>query len=257
MPQIRPAACAGSFYPSDGRDLESAVDALTPEGHGDPLAMIVPHAGYIYSGAVAGAAYTKLRGRKFDKIVLLGPAHRLWFRGIALPCATHFETPLGCVPLDPVCNELARREGFIESVEAHRLEHALEVQLPFLQHVLGNFTLIPLLVGDADPAAVSEVIDMFLGEPGTLVLASSDLSHFHDYDKAVKIDRITADAIMALDPSIDHEQACGATPVNGLLISAKRRKLAPRLVDIKNSGDTAGDKRRVVGYASFTFGEAA
>jgi AmmeMemoRadiSam system protein B len=238
-------------------DLESAVDALFTEDHGNPLAMIVPHAGYIYSGPVAGAAYSKLKGREFDKVVLLGPAHRLWFRGIALPSATHFETPLGCVPLDPVCKELAQREGFIESTEAHRLEHALEVQLPFLQRTLGNFTLVPLLVGDADPAAVSDVIDMYLGEPGTLVLISSDLSHFHDYDEAVRIDRITADAIMALDPVIDHEQACGATPVNGLLISAKRKGLAPHLVDLKNSGDTAGDKRRVVGYASFTFGEAS
>jgi AmmeMemoRadiSam system protein B len=257
MQQIRPAACAGSFYPSNRRELESAIDALTTEAHGDPLAMIVPHAGYIYSGTVAGAAYSKLKGREFDKVVLLGPAHCLWFRGIALPGATQFETPLGRVPLDPVCNELARQEGFIESREAHRLEHALEVQLPFLLHALGNFNLIPLLVGDADPAAVSEVIDMFLGEPGTLVLASSDLSHFHEYIEAVRIDRITADAIMALDPAIDHEQACGATPVNGLLISAKRMGLSPRIVDMKNSGDTAGDKRRVVGYASFTFGEAA
>lgn len=257
MQLIRPAACAGSFYPSSRMELEKAVDALITEDQGNPLAMIVPHAGYIYSGAVAGAAYSKLKESEFDKVVLLGPAHRLWFRGIALPGATHFETPLGCVPLDPVCSELAQQEGFIESMEAHRLEHALEVQLPFLQRILGNFTLVPLLVGDADPAAVSEVIDMFLGEPGTLVLASSDLSHFHDYSEAVRIDRITANAIMALDPSIDHEQACGATPVNGLLISAKRMGLAPGIVDIRNSGDTAGDKSRVVGYAAFTFGEAA
>lgn len=253
----RPAACAGTFYPSNREALEAAVDALLGESRGGPLAMIVPHAGYIYSGKIAGAAYSRIRGKSYSRIVLLGPAHRLWFRGIALPGVSHFETPLGLVRLDPVCAELAQREGFIDSAEAHRLEHSLEVQLPFLQRILGDFTLIPLLVGDADPAAVSEVIDQFLGEPGTLILASSDLSHFHGYDEAVRIDHGTSRSIMALDPVLDHEQACGATPVNGLLISAKRLGLLPDLVDIGNSGDAAGDRSRVVGYASFTFGEAA
>jgi AmmeMemoRadiSam system protein B len=195
--------------------------------------------------------------KNYSRIVLLGPAHRLWFRGIALPGVSRFETPLGTVPVDPVCTELGQLEGFIESMEAHRLEHSLEVQLPFLQRILKNFTRVPLLVGDEDPAAISEVIDRFIGEPGTLILASSDLSHFHAYDDAVRLDLATSRAIMALDPVLDHEQACGATPINGLLISARRMGLQPNLVDIMNSGDTAGDKNRVVGYASFTFGEAA
>ncbi|HQT25431.1 MAG TPA: AmmeMemoRadiSam system protein B, partial [Burkholderiales bacterium] len=200
----------------------------------------------------------RLKGSDFSRIVLIGPAHRVWFRGIALPGSTHFETPLGLVPVDSdACQRLASLPGMIESMAAHEMEHGLEVQLPFLQAVLGEFSVVPLLVGDAGMDAVSNVIDLFIGEPGTLVVVSSDLSHFHPYVVAQALDGTTAKCILELDPVLSQEQACGATPINGLLISASRKGLEPKLIDIRNSGDTAGDKRRVVGYASFSFGDTA
>ena len=258
MQKIRPAACAGSFYPEYRHELEASLDTFLENATGEaaslPKAMIVPHAGYVYSGEVAARAYARLTGSGYRRVILLGPAHRLWFEGIALPVASIFETPLGSIPLDPVCQELAGLPGIIESEEAHRMEHAIEVQLPFLQRVLGKFSIVPLLVGNASPAAVSEIIDRFIGEPGTLVLVSSDLSHFHDYDAARALDAATAKSIMALDPVLDHEQACGATPVNALLLSARRHGLPSQLIDIRNSGDTFGSRERVVGYASFSFG---
>ena len=258
MQKIRPAACAGSFYPENRRELEASLDALLADAAGEaaslPKAMIVPHAGYVYSGKVAARAYAHLGGSGYRRVVLLGPAHRHRFGGIALPAASLFKTPLGSIPLDPVCQELAFLPDFIESEAAHRMEHAIEVQLPFLQRVLEKFSIVPLLVGNASPAAVSEIIDRFIGEPGTLVLVSSDLSHFHAYDEARALDAATAASIMALDPVLDHEQACGATPVNALLLSARRHDLPPRLIDIRNSGDTHGSREQVVGYASFSFG---
>ncbi len=255
----RPAACAGSFYPGERRALEAAIAAMLPESEKAlPAAMIVPHAGYVYSGSVAANAYARLQGSGFRRIVLIGPAHRVWFRGIALPGCSHFETPLGNVSVDSeACIRLASSPGITESPVAHELEHSLEVQLPFLQTVLGEFSIVPLLVGEAGMDEVSSAIDGFLGEPETLVLASSDLSHFHPYVVAQAIDGTTAKSILELDPVLSQEQACGATAINGLLISAERMGLEPRLIDIRNSGDTAGDKRRVVGYASFSFGEAA
>ncbi|MHB1098623.1 MAG: AmmeMemoRadiSam system protein B [Burkholderiales bacterium] len=260
MQKIRPAACAGSFYPENRHELEASLDTLLADAAGEaaslPRAMIAPHAGYVYSGKVAARAYARLMGSGYRRVVLLGPAHRHRFLGIALPVASMFETPLGSIPLDPVCRELSSLPNFIGSDEAHRMEHAIEVQLPFLQRVLEKFSIVPLLVGNVSPVAVSEIIDRFIGEPGTLVLVSSDLSHFHSYDEARALDAATAESIMALDPVLNHEQACGATPVNALLLSARRHDLSPQLIDIRNSGDTHGSREKVVGYASFSFGSA-
>jgi AmmeMemoRadiSam system protein B/AmmeMemoRadiSam system protein A len=260
---VRPAAVAGMFYPDDPRELADEIGAYldrTQDGHpspGFPKALIVPHAGYVYSGPVAASAYDLLRPARgvVKRVVILGPCHRVPVRGLALPRATAFATPLGRVPLDA---EGARAIGdlpqVVESVATHAEEHALEVQLPFLQRVLGDFSLIPLVVGDVAPAKVAEVLDRLWGGDETLIVISSDLSHYHDYDSAREMDGATVRAILGFDAAISHDQACGATPVSGLLLAARRRGLAPRLLDCRNSGDTAGDRGRVVGYASFALG---
>jgi MEMO1 family protein len=262
-PGVRPPAVAGLFYPEDARDLADEVAAHldateeTAQQPGFPKAVIVPHAGYVYSGPVAASAYDLLRPARgiVKRVVLLGPCHRVPVRGLALPQASAFATPLGRIPLDAEAVSAIRElPQVLESAATHAEEHALEVQLPFLQRVLGEFSLVPLVVGDADPEEVAEVLDRLWGGPETLLVISSDLSHYHPYESAQAIDRATVRAILGLDAGISHEQACGATPVAGLLIAARRRGLSPRLLDCRNSGDTAGDKRRVVGYASFALG---
>ena len=265
MHEIRPAAVAGMFYPGSPAALAESIraclaDAATrPPREGPiPKAVIVPHAGYVYSGPIAAAAYSRLAvGRRtIRRVVLLGPTHRVPVRGLALPTARAFVTPLGVVEIDRKAAALALTLPQVqESDAAHALEHSLEVQLPFLQAVLDEFRIVPFAVGDATADEVADVIDRLWGGPETLIVVSSDLSHYHRYAEARAIDRGTADAILALGPAIDHEQACGATPVNGLLLCARRRGLAPELLDLRNSGDTAGDKSRVVGYASFAFAQ--
>ena len=179
-------------------------------------------------------------------------------RGLALPRARAFATPLGEVPVDAAGVECARAlPQVVVSESAHAQEHALEVQLPFLQTVLGHFAVVPFAVGDASAEEVAAVLDALWGGDETLIVVSSDLSHYHAYADAARIDRATAAAVLALSPVLDHEQACGATPVNGLLLCARRRGLVPQLLDLRNSGDTAGDRARVVGYASFAFNEHA
>ncbi len=223
-----------------------------------PKALIVPHAGYIYSGPIAAAAYARLLDARsrIRRVVLLGPVHRVPIRGLALPGAASFATPLGTIAVDAEAVARVRDLPQIrESEAAHSLEHSLEVQLPFLQTVLDAFTLVPLAVGDATPAQVAEVIEQLWGGPETLIVVSSDLSHYHTYADATEIDRGTADAILALVDSLDHEQACGATPINGFALCARRHGLTPELIDLRNSGDTAGDKARVVGYAAFAFAQ--
>jgi hypothetical protein len=254
------------FYPGSARELADTVDralaAVRPPADTDaakvPKAVIVPHAGYVYSGAVAASAYARLaaaRG-KVTRVVILGPCHRVPVRGLALPAATAFETPLGTLRVDPAAvNAIAGMPGVLVSDAAHADEHALEVQLPFLQRALGDVTIVPLVVGAASAAQVADVLERLWGGPETLIVISSDLSHYHRYEDAQAIDAATVQAILALDPALDHEQACGATPIMGLVEVARRRKLMPELLDLRNSGDTAGDKRRVVGYASFAFRE--
>ena len=259
---IRPAAVAGMFYPADPAALTREVEAcLAAAPRGDapiPKALIVPHAGYVYSGATAARAYARLvlARQRIRRVVLLGPAHRVPIRGLALPVAEAFATPLGGVPIDAKGARAALSLPQVTASDvAHNLEHSLEVQLPFLQTVLDDFTLLPFAVGAATPAQVAEVLDLLWGGPETLVLISSDLSHFHAYATAQGIDKGTVGAILAFEPSIEHEQACGATPINGLLLCARRRGLSIELLDLRNSGDTAGDRSRVVGYASFALRE--
>lgn len=261
-PHIRPPAVAGMFYPADALTLESEIRgylaACEPNAGAVPKALIVPHAGYMYSGAVAAAAYALLAPlrRSIRRVVLLGPAHRVPLRGLALPVADAFATPLGILPVDADARATAMAMPQVSASDvAHNLEHSLEVQLPFLQTVLEAFSIAPFAVGAASAAEVAELIDSLWGGPETLLVVSSDLSHFHAYRLAQAIDRGTADRILALDPAIGHEQACGATPINGLLLSASRRGMSIELLDLRNSGDTAGDRARVVGYAAFVLHE--
>jgi len=265
MTQIRPAAVAGAFYPGQAEALSKEINILLAEVAGttslpskSPKAMIVPHAGYIYSGPVAASAYALLQPVRniIKRVILLGPVHRVPVRGLATPEADAFATPLGVVKVDQrAIAAIASLPQVVESAAAHALEHSLEVQLPFLQSVLTDFQLVPLAVGDATPAEVAEVLDALWGGPETLILISSDLSHFLPYQTAQAVDGETAQSILNLHGPLTHEQACGGTPVNGLILAAKRHHLRPQLLDLRNSGDTAGDKSRVVGYASFAFTE--
>lgn len=265
MNNIRLPAVAGTFYPDDpailARDVAGYLLDAQRAGNrsaGLPKAVIVPHAGYVYSGPVAARAYALLQAGRavYRRVVLLGPVHRVPVRGLALPGVAIFATPLGAVTVDA---ELAARAAALpqvmEFVPAHTWEHSLEVQLPFLQVVLDDFTLLPLAVGDATPEEVADVLEALWGGPETLFVISSDLSHFHAYQDARRIDGATAQAILDLKVPIHHEQACGGTPVNGLLLAARRHHLHPELLDLRNSGDTAGDRSRVVGYAAFAFTE--
>jgi len=188
-------------------------------------------------------------------VVLLGPSHRVPFVGLATSSAETFRTPLGDIPLDRVSLDAISELAQVHCLdEAHRLEHSLEVQLPFLQEVLDDFQLIPLVVGDAQPAQVAEVLEQLWGGPETLIVISSDLSHFHDYASAQQLDRSTSDAIESLQAEDLHsENACGCVPVSGLLYLARERGLRATTVDVRNSGDTAGTKDRVVGYGGFVF----
>ncbi|MDX8390978.1 MAG: AmmeMemoRadiSam system protein B, partial [Mariprofundaceae bacterium] len=193
-------------------------------------------------------------GEPIRRVVLLGPAHRVALHGLALPDAEAFATPLGIVPLDMSgMQKIEHLPQVIKSAAAHQQEHSLEVQLPFLQRIFDGFSLLPLVVGDASPDEVGEVLDIFWQDDATLILISSDLSHFHPYADARRIDAATAESILSLQFPIDHQQACGATPINGLLSVAKARNARVSLLDLRNSGDTAGDKNRVVGYAAFAF----
>lgn len=274
MQHVRPSAVAGMFYPASSAELIRNVDGMLGEAsaapapqappassdsqaaHSTPKALIVPHAGYIYSGPIAASAYARLKSAasRIRRVVLLGPAHRAYIQGLALPEHDAFETPLGAVEID---KEAIAQIPFVpRSAVVHRKEHSLEVQLPFLMRVLGDFKLVPLAVGDAPPEEVARVLDALWGGPETLIVISSDLSHYLPYDAARSIDSATARAILDLGPSpLHHEQACGATPINGLLVAARRRKLRPELLDIRNSGDTAGGRDQVVGYSSFAFYE--
>ena len=261
MPTIRPAAVAGLFYPGDPAELKRTVADLlacapAAEAVHAPKALIVPHAGYIYSGPVAASAYVLLAGLRgrIRRVVLLGPTHRVPVRGLALPEADRFATPLGELELDREAMQLLKDlPQVIHSAAAHQMEHSLEVQLPFLQQVLGDFRLLPLAVGDATAAEVAEVLETLWGGDETLIVISSDLSHFLPDALARHVDGGTVDAILALDTHITHEQACGATPINGLLLAARRHGLHPLALDVRNSSDTAGDPDRVVGYAAFAF----
>ena len=255
---IRAAAVAGSFYPADPLELRNQLDALlpaVPSSTKPPKAMILPHAGYLYSGPVAASGYARLGGNTaaISRVVLLGPTHRKYVRGLALPSATAFSTPLGTVPLDiDALKLLAQLDQVSIDDEAHAAEHCLEVHLPFLQKILQDFTLVPVLVGEATAEEVCEVIELLWGADETLFIISSDLSHFHDYDTATRLDQATSRAIESLAfEEIDHQDACGSGPVSGLLLYARQHKLHLKTIDLRNSGDTAGPRDRVVGYGAY------
>jgi len=250
MTSIRQAAVAGQFYPGTATELAAAVERylsqVAPASGPVPKAIIAPHAGYVYSGPVAASAYARIRAAAghIRRVVLLGPCHRVAVRGLALSSATAFATPLGNVPVD---GEVAERLLKLPQVhvfdETHFQEHSLEVHLPFLQVTLGDFTLVPLVVGDATADEVAEVLDAVWGGPETLIVVSSDLSHYLGYDAARKLDQATCRAIEGLDAgAIGQEQACGRIPVSGLLHLARRRGLSAVTVDLRNSGDTAGPR---------------
>jgi AmmeMemoRadiSam system protein B len=259
---IRPAAVAGMFYPGDAATLSADIAAMLSEAAPSalrPKALIVPHAGYVYSGPVAASAYALLRPLRgaIRRVVLLGPAHRVAVRGLAVPRADTFVTPLGSIAIDAEALRMALcLPQVLQSDAPHAQEHSLEVQLPFLQTVLGEFSLAPFVVGLAAAADVAAVIDALWDGDDCLIVVSSDLSHYHPYREAQRLDRVSVDRIVDLTPLADHEQACGATPINGLIEVARRRRLAAHLLDLRNSGDTAGDKTRVVGYAAVAFTEA-
>lgn len=251
------------FYPADPEELRRTVDgylqaalARQDDLTEPPRAIIAPHAGYVYSGPVAASAYARLipfRDR-FRRVVLLGPSHRVPFRGLATSSATHFQTPLGVIPVDRATVEAleARFPQVIRLDEAHALEHSLEVHLPFLQEALDSFVLVPLVVGDATAGEVSEVLESLWGDPHTLFVISSDLSHYHDYETARRLDAATARAIEQREPeAIGFEQACGRIPVTGLLDLARRHDLHVHTLDLRNSGDTAGPRDQVVGYGAW------
>lgn len=259
MRQHRAPAVAGLFYPEDPQELRRVVNTMldVPQTIAPPKAIIAPHAGYQYSGSIAGTVYAQLAPlrKQITRVVLLGPAHRVGFEGIAVSNADAFDTPLGDIPLDKQAIAQLLLLPQVHVFEAaHRQEHSLEVHLPFLQTTLDKFSLIPLVVGEVSADDVADVIDALWGGDETLVVVSSDLSHFHDYHDARVIDAETTRAIEHLEPqSIGFENACGRNPVNGLLIVAKRRGLTVQTLDLRNSGDTAGPRDRVVGYGAYAF----
>jgi hypothetical protein len=260
MSNVRPPAVAGMFYPANPVALSAQVEQLLSAAERPsvrrPKGLIVPHAGYVYSGPVAASAYARLAGLRdgIERVLMMGPSHRAFVRGLAVPRSDSFATPLGRIPVDREAIDRVRSlPGVIEDDSAHAMEHSLEVQLPFLQRVLGSFTLAPFAVGDARIEDVAGVIEALAGADETLVVISSDLSHYHPYSIATRIDSATAERIRSMRSDIDHEQACGATPINGALLWARRHALRVELLDLRNSGDTSGDRSRVVGYAAFAF----
>jgi AmmeMemoRadiSam system protein B len=267
MATVRPPAVSGLFYPASAEELRSAVEeylreAPAPAAPGAPKAVIAPHAGYVYSGPIAGSAFQAFTAAAaaspIERVVVLGPSHFVPFRGLALPGHESFGTPLGTVKLQGDGARAALRLPQVRIIpEAHVREHSLEVELPFLQVLLGEFELVPLVVGEAGPEEVAEVLDRLWGGAETLIVISSDLSHYLPYEDARRVDQETAGAILALRGPLDPHQACGAGPINGLLEAALARGLTAQLLDLRNSADTAGDPSRVVGYGAFAFHEQA
>lgn len=262
QPFIRQPAVAGMFYPADAAELNEMVsnylaqaETATATDAALPRAIIVPHAGYIYSGPVAASAYARILPlhAKIRRVILLGPSHRVPFIGLAATSASHFQTPLGLIAIDHTAIQQLLALPQVKLLDqAHAMEHSLEVHLPFLQSVLDEFSLVPLVVGDASPEEVAEVLQQFWNDEQTLIVISSDLSHYHSYHDAQQRDQATSHAIEAMQPEkIGYEDACGRNPLNGLLLLAKQQGLHVHTIDLRNSGDTAGDKSRVVGYGAY------
>jgi AmmeMemoRadiSam system protein B len=250
------------FYPDDPDELRSLLATCFEDGRGVddrsvtmPKALIAPHAGYIYSGPIAASAYSELEAARgaVTKVILLGPSHRVPLDGLAVPSADALATPLGLIAVDPDLRQRAlAMPGVVTADGPHAAEHSLEVHLPFVQHVLGEVSVLPLVVGRASMETVAAVLDAVWGGPETLIVVSTDLSHYHDYATAKRLDRATADAVEAGRPDmIDDLDACGAYPLRGLLHLAGRRGVTATVIDLRSSGDTAGPRDRVVGYGAF------
>lgn len=254
----RMPAVAGSFYPAHPQQLYETVAEFLNDAESNgkvPKAMIVPHAGHIYSGPIAATAYARLKpsADTIKRVVLIGPSHRVGFRGLAISRTNAYSTPLGDIPVDTAAVEALAKLPFVEYIEqAHALEHSLEVHLPFLQEVLNEFKLVPIVAGDATADQVCQVLDLLWGGDETLLVISSDLSHYHDYATAKRLDRATSELIEQLQyQAITSEDACGKVPVSGLLKLLKQKSLHIKTIDLRNSGDTSGDKYRVVGYGAY------
>ncbi|MBI2236798.1 MAG: AmmeMemoRadiSam system protein B [Magnetospirillum sp.] len=265
MTAIRPAAVAGMFYPADPAELKTQLDLFLGQARAAaaagpvPKAIIAPHAGYIYSGPVAASAYVRLQpaAGTVSRVVLLGPSHRVAFRGMAVGTAEAWASPLGPVAIDREAAAELLARGLVGELDvAHTQEHSLEVHVPFLQAVLGQFMLLPIVVGDASADEVAAVIDAVWGGPETLIVVSTDLSHYLGYDDCRTVDAATVAAIERLEPGLGRDSACGRVPVGGLLVAAKRRGMAITTLDVRNSGDTAGTRERVVGYGAWALFEA-
>jgi len=261
---VRPPAVAGQFYPGNPAELRRMIEGFLREVKRTdapaPKAIIAPHAGYIYSGPIAASAYARFAAARdsINRVVLLGPSHRVPFDGLATTSAETWATPLGAIPVDTAAIQQIRSLRQVCVLDtAHAYEHSLEVHLPFLQVVLADFKIVPLVVGDAGDEEVAEVIETLWDGDETRFVISSDLSHYHDYTTARELDAATARAIESLKPrDIGEEQACGRVPIQGLLHAARRHALHVHTVDLRNSGDTAGPHDQVVGYGAWAFTEA-
>ena len=254
----RQPAVAGSFYPANPAQLHLMLDQYLSDAASAekvPKAIIAPHAGYIYSGPIAASAYARLKKAhdRITRVVLIGPSHRVAFRGLAVSRAETFTTALGLVLVDQEAVQKIVKLPFVVYFEqAHTYEHSLEVHLPFLQEMLDNFEIVPIVAGDASPEQVSQVLDALWGGEETLIVISSDLSHYHNYATARQMDKSTSRTIEKLEyEQLDFESACGRVPVSGLLKLARKKSLSIKTIDLRNSGDTAGDKSSVVGYGAY------
>jgi len=264
MTQVRPPSVAGTFYPASAASLKAMVESFIGQVRDDapaPKALIAPHAGYVYSGPIAGRAYALIRGSRstLRRVVLIGPCHRTPIRGIAVTSAQAFRTPLGDVAVDLEAVQAALTLPQVGvSDAAHADEHSLEVQLPFLQSVLDDFAIVPLLTGLTDAGDVADVLEALWGGNETMIAVSTDLSHYLPYRAAAEQDARTAAAIETLQADgLGHHDACGADGVRGLLLLARKRAMTVRRVDLRSSGDTAGPRDRVVGYGAFAVYESA
>ncbi len=266
MENIRPPAVAGMFYPENPITLKDMIEhdlvqAMSTSVISAPKVLIVPHAGYIYSGSIAASAFALLEPyrHQIKRVIIIGPSHRVGFNGVAISSADAFDTPLGAIPIDKSAQaKLSEVAGVHIFDEAHVAEHSLEVQLPFLQIMLDKFSIVPIVAGDASPQLISKIIETLWGESETLIVISSDLSHYHQYQTAQQLDKITSQAILALDVNtVDSQHACGCVGIKGLLTFALRHPLKASILDVRNSGDTAGSKDRVVGYGAYLFTEVA
>lgn len=266
MENIRLPAVAGLFYPADPEILIDTIEqdlkqTTSSSVTSSPKVLIVPHAGYIYSGPIAASAFALLKQSQhlIKRVVIIGPSHRVGFKGVAISSADYFDLPLGRIPIDKVAQaKLLDIVGVHIIDDAHAAEHSLEVQLPFLQYILDDFSIVPIVAGDASPELIAEVIKTLWGGPETLFVISSDLSHYHDYQTAQRLDQITSQAILDLDVNtIDSQHACGCVGIKGLLTFVQNHPMKAAIVDLRNSGDTAGSKDSVVGYGAYSFTEVA